>query len=43
MADYRTGLIHTSDIGWNVLLIHYLALGLHLLLGKLVVKRIHRQ
>ena len=42
MADYRTGLIHTSDIGWNVLLIHYLALGLHLLLGKLVVKRIHR-
>jgi hypothetical protein len=42
MADYRTGMIHSSDISWNVLLIHYLALGLLLQLGRLVVKRIHR-
>ena len=42
MADYRIGIIHSSDISWNVLLIHYLALGLLLKLGRLVVKRIHR-
>ncbi len=42
MADYRIGMIHSSDISWNVLLIHYLALGLLLQLGRLVVKRIHR-
>ena len=42
MADYRIGIIHSSDISWNVLLIHYLALGLLLQLGRLVVKRIHR-
>ncbi len=42
MEDYRIGVIHSSDIHWNVLLIHYLALGLLIQLGRLVIKRIHR-